>query len=151
MSDETASRGEARAEIQRGKPPTAPPLRLPDLQGLTILVVDDNEDAIEVLSTFLKACGAETLLARSAIGALGYVDTTLKMDAVVTDISMPQMSGVEFAQKVRGHPFRNRLPVIALTGFHEEHVSSRSAFDAFLRKPVDLDELAGAIRSLARR
>ena len=128
-----------------------PPLRLPNLHGLTILVVDDNDDAVEVLSTFLNACGAETLLARSAIGALGYVDTTLKMDAVVTDISMPQMSGVELAQKVRGHPFRNRLPIIALTGFHEEHVGSRSAFDAFLRKPVDLDELAGAIHSVVMR
>ena len=150
MSDNNHVPGKVRPTIKTG-PPTPPPLRLPDLHRLTILVVDDNDDAVEVLSTFLKACGADVLLARSGSAGLASVDTTPTLDAVVTDVSMPQMSGVEFAEKVRGRPSRKRLPVIALTGFHEEHVGSRSAFDAFLRKPVDLDELAAVIRSLTAR
>jgi hypothetical protein len=46
--------------------PAPGPLKLPDLSGLTVLVVDDNDDAVEVLTTFLKACGADVLFARSA-------------------------------------------------------------------------------------
>jgi CheY-like chemotaxis protein len=124
-----------------------PPLRIPDLHGLTILVVEDNDDAMEVLDVFLKACGAHILLARSGVGALAYVDTTPKLDVVVTDVAMPHMDGVTFAQKVRSHPSRKNLPVIALTGFPEQYLNAQG-FDAFLRKPVDLDQLGAVIRSV---
>jgi len=130
--------------------PASPPLRMPDLHGLTILVVDDDDNAIEVLSTFLKACGAKTLIARSGLGALAYVDTNPELDIVVTDIAMPHMDGVAFARKLRQHPSRHRLPVIALTGFYEEYVDA-NLFDSFLRKPVDFDDLGAIIRSLTYR
>jgi CheY-like chemotaxis protein len=65
----------------------------------------------------------------------------------VTDISMPNMDGVELVRKVRGHPRRPSVPVIALTGFYESYPGARE-FDAFLRKPIDLDELCRVIRSL---
>jgi hypothetical protein len=46
------------------------PLDLPSLRGLTILIVDDNDDALELLTTFLNACHADVLSARTATGAL---------------------------------------------------------------------------------
>src|SRR5438874_810665 len=100
-----------------------PPLNLPDLRGLTLLVVDDDADTVEVLSTFLTACGAHTLFARSALGGLAYLDTTPRLDAVITDLSMPGMDGVEFVSKIRRHPLPSRrtVPVIALTGFEESY------------------------------
>jgi CheY-like chemotaxis protein len=126
------------------------PLNFPDLRGLTLLVVDDNEDAVEVLSMFLEICGAAVLVARTAMGGLTYVDVAPKLDLVITDLSMPLMDGVEFVHTIRRHPTPSRrsLPVIALTGFPEDFVKSQSVFNAFLRKPVDLDRLTATIQSL---
>ena len=127
-----------------------PPPKLPDLVGLTILIVDDNDDAIELLSVFFKACGASVLVARSAPGALAYIDTAPKLDVVVTDISMPLMDGVELTRKVRVHPTRRSLPMVALTGFYQDYPNTEH-FDAYLRKPVDFDHLGDVIRHLTRR
>jgi CheY-like chemotaxis protein len=121
------------------------------LAGLTLLVVDDNDDAAEVLSTFLRSCGADVLCARTAIGALTYVDESPSIDAVITDLAMPDMDGVELARRIRRHPSRkSHLPVIAVTGFYEQYVGSQE-FDAFLKKPVDLDGLCATVAALARR
>jgi CheY-like chemotaxis protein len=132
---------------------TAPsPSKLPDLSGLTVLVVDDDEDAIEVLTTLMLACGADVLFARSASDGLGYLDTTPQLDVVVTDISMPSIDGYEFTRKIRQHssPTRRAVPVIALTGFQQRYVITET-FDAFLQKPVDLDRLCTVIRMLLAR
>jgi len=119
-------------------------LKLPDLSRLTVLVVDDNEDAIEVLSSFLIACAARALFARSLPDGLVYVETEPKLDVVVTDLSMPGMDGVEFTRKIRE---RRSLPVIAITAFHHVYVSTEE-FDAYIEKPVDLDKLCIVIEFL---
>jgi CheY-like chemotaxis protein len=126
------------------------PPKLPDLTGLTILVVDDNAEFVDFLATFMKACGAKPLAARSAIEAFAHIDTTPTLDAIVTDLAMPHMDGVEFARKVRGHGTRHSVPVVALTGFYEDYPNAKH-FDGYLRKPVDVDELGRVIRSLTRR
>jgi len=95
-------------------PRSTKPLNLPDLSRLTLLVVDDNADSVEMLAAFLKACGARVLVARSAAGALAHVDAAPRLDAMVTDLAMPQMDGVELVRKVRARPDRTGLPVIAL-------------------------------------
>jgi hypothetical protein len=59
-------------------PPSSSPL--PDLSGLTMLVVDDDEDTLEVLTTMITACGADVLFARSALEGLAYLDTTLSFN-----------------------------------------------------------------------
>ena len=126
--------------------------QLPDLSGLTVLVVDDDEDAIEVLTTLMNACGADVLFARSASDGLAYLDTTPQLDVVVTDISMPSIDGYEFTRKIRQHssPAHRSVPVIALTGFQQKYVITET-FDAFLQKPVDLDRLCTVIRMLLAR
>jgi CheY-like chemotaxis protein len=85
------------------------PLDLPSLRGLTILVVDDNDDALELLTTFLNACHADVLSARTATGAPAYIDTTPSLDAVVTDIAMPDVNGVELVRKIRQHSARKSI------------------------------------------
>lgn len=120
---------------------------LPDLSRLTLLAVDDNADSLEVLGAILKACGAHVLEARDGMDALAYVDTTPGLDAIITDLSMPGMDGVELARRVRQQPSRQGLPVIALTGFPERYVDT-SAFDAFLKKPFEFDELCRTVHAL---
>src|SRR5882762_2764729 len=115
-------------------------VRLPDLSGLTLIVAEDTDDSLDVLTTFLQACGARA-----------YLETTPEVDAIVTDLAMPQMDGVELVRKLRDHPGRKPLVAIALTGFSGQYMDTRSAgFDAVLVKPVDLDQLCGTIKALVQ-
>jgi CheY-like chemotaxis protein len=129
---------------------TTKPRNLPDLSRLTLLVVDDNNDSVDMLAAFLRACGANVLEARTPFRALGYFQTTPRLDAIITDLAMPEMTGVDLLERVRAHPRRSRLPVIALTGYYEDYAQA-AGFDAFLRKPVNFDELCSAINRLVRR
>jgi CheY-like chemotaxis protein len=127
------------------------PLNVPDLSGLTLLVVDDNDDSLDMLGTFLRACEAGVLEARNAVAALAYVETRDKIDAVVTDLSMPQVDGVQFVERLRAHPHGRAIPVIALTGFYEQYMNTIGPqFSAFLRKPVNFDELCRTIRAVIK-
>ena len=128
------------------------PLDLPDFSGRTILVVDDNDDALDMLATFLRACGAYVLQAHTGSGALAYVDSQPGIDAMVTDLSMPEMDGVELVQRLRRHPARSSIPAIALTGFFEKYLDTRGAgFTAFLQKPVNFDDLCKTITNAIER
>ena len=131
-----------------------PPLssQPPDLSGLTVLAVDDDEGAIEVLTTMMTACGAEVIFARSAADGLACLEAAPEVDVVVTDISMPRIDGYEFTRKIRALPsaVRRSVPVIALTGFHQRYVITET-FDAFLQKPVDLDRLCAVIKIMLAR
>jgi CheY-like chemotaxis protein len=91
--------------------PAPPPANLPDLRNLTILVIDDDNDSLDVLSALFQACRARPLLARTAASGLAYLDTAPMLDAVVTDLAMPDVDGIEFARRLRRHPARGRLPV----------------------------------------
>jgi len=128
----------------------AKPLNLPDLSGFTLLVVDDNADTVDALAAFLQACGAYVLQAHTGAGALAYVDSNPELDAIVTDLAMSEMSGVDLLKKVRAHPRRSDLPVVALTGRYEDYADVEG-FEAFLKKPVDFDQLCDAIVTLVAR
>jgi two-component system, chemotaxis family, CheB/CheR fusion protein len=125
---------------------------LPDLSGLTILVVDDHDDSLQMLGQFLRACRAYVIEARGAMTALSYVQTQDKIDAIVTDLSMPNMDGIELVQRLRAHPRGRSIPAIALTGFYEQYMDTqRTGFNAFLRKPVDFYDLCRTIGDVTRR
>lgn len=123
------------------------PLDLPDLSGRTILIVDDNDDALDMLGTFLRACGAYVLAACSGPSALAYIDSQPHIDAIITDLSMPDMDGTELVRCLRAHRSRSKIPAVALTGFHEFYMDT-SGFAAFLRKPVNLDQLCKTLTAV---
>lgn len=120
-------------------------LDIPDFTGLTLLVVGDNDDSLEMLATFLQGCGASVLPARNGMAA-AYIEAAPKIDALITDLAMPVMDGAELVQRLRGHPTRHAVPAIAVSGFFQDYMDVRG-FDAFLRKPVDPDELCRQIRA----
>jgi CheY-like chemotaxis protein len=64
-------------------------------------VVDDNDDNLDMPGTYLRACGADVLQARNALSSLASVDTTRRINAIVTDLSMPSIDGVGFVQRLR--------------------------------------------------
>lgn len=120
------------------------PSDLPDLSDLMLVAVDDDRDSLELLRVVLKACGAHVFVSQTAAEALAYLEAAPKVDALVTDIAMPAMNGVELVRRARRHPSHASLPAIAITAFPEQ---SDATFDALLVKPIKLDRLCSAVRA----
>ena len=111
---------------------TAKPLR--------ILIVDDNEDAADMLAMLLQFSGHETHLARDGEEAVAAT-TKLQPDVVLLDIGLPRLNGYEAARQIREqHEQPGRPLLVAVTGWGQDEDRRRTeeaGFDAHLVKPVD--------------
>jgi CheY-like chemotaxis protein len=116
-------------------------------RALSILIVDDQEIICELLAEYLQADGHKTLLATAAREALNLVRTET-IDLVITDQSMPEMSGVQLGAAMK--KIDGELPVILLTGFGEEMKSQAlpGGIDLVIGKPVSIADLRSAIYSV---
>ncbi|MEO7057037.1 MAG: PAS domain S-box protein [Caldimonas sp.] len=115
--------------------------------GLRILVVEDNDDSAEAMLMLLELTGHEPHVARNGTEALALAES-LRPQAVLLDIGLPDMNGYEVCRRLRELPWSERPIVIAVTGWAQEQDSARSrraGFDGHLVKPVGLDELAAAL------
>jgi PAS domain S-box-containing protein len=125
------------------------------LDGLKVLVVDDEPDARELLKAGLGRCGAEVVLAGSASAALEAIAVSVP-DLLISDIGMPGEDGYELIRRVRSLPAASggRLPAIALTAYArtEDRLQAlRSGYQMHVPKPVELAELVAVAASLVRR
>ncbi|HEX6973668.1 MAG TPA: hybrid sensor histidine kinase/response regulator, partial [Vicinamibacterales bacterium] len=125
------------------------------LSGVKVLVVDDDPDARTVVSNALSQCGAQTAAAASAREALQVIHE-FRPDVLVSDIAMPGEDGYTLLRRVRalGTEGIGDVPAVALTGFAEAEDRRRAlmaGFQQFVPKPVEADELAAVVRTLARR
>src|SRR5262245_52698228 len=105
----------------------------------TVLIVDDEASVRFALSELLSERGHAVITATGGADALGKLED---VDAVVTDLSMPGMSGLELLDKIVAKD--DSLPVILLTAHGSERVAveamKHGAYD-YLAKPFDIDEL----------
>ena len=132
---------------------TTPAAAAAAFDGARVLVVDDNEDAVEMLRLLLECDGARVTTALGGEEALRLAEGAA-FDLVVSDISMPALDGYELLRSLRGIPRHADTPAIALTGFgrDEDVERARSAgFAMHLTKPVDYNDLARLARALLRR
>jgi CheY-like chemotaxis protein len=128
------------------------PLPRDALVGVQVLVVDDDGEACELLSTILSYCGALVTSATSAESALASI-ASMVPDVIVCDIVMPSRDGYWFLETLRRTPGGASLPVIAVTGYEDIHTTERTlfaGFDGHVRKPIDPWELARLVVTLAR-
>jgi signal transduction histidine kinase/ActR/RegA family two-component response regulator len=124
------------------------------LDGLRILVVDDDQDARELITELLRSRGAEVRTAASAEEARSLLDRE-QPDVLLSDIAMPGHDGLELIRSVRERPLTagGRVPAIALTAYARDEDRARSlaaGFDAHLAKPVDVDALMITVAGLGR-
>jgi CheY-like chemotaxis protein len=124
------------------------------LKDLRVLVVDDNEEAREVLKAVLEAEGASVSTSSSAAVALDQVDQHVP-DVMLVDIGMPVVNGFQLVELLRSRPADRggEVPVAALTGYMSGEDRERAVaagFQAYLVKPVDPSELIDTVRSLAK-
>jgi CheY-like chemotaxis protein len=126
-----------------------------DLGGITVLVVDDDRDARELIDHVLTEHGARVLSAASATDALPLV-AYHRPDVLVSDIGMPAVDGYELLRRVRalGADHGGRIPAIALTAFarpEDRTRALRSGFLTHVAKPVGAAELVAAVGAVVRR
>jgi CheY-like chemotaxis protein/anti-sigma regulatory factor (Ser/Thr protein kinase) len=127
--------------------------RYPSLQGVRVLVVDDEPHSNEVVSTLLSSCGAEIRVAVSAAQARELLGRWTA-DVLVSDIGMPGEDGYEFIAKLRAQagPVA-QIPAVALTAYasRDDRIGLLSAgFQAHVPKPLDPLELVTVVANLAR-
>jgi signal transduction histidine kinase len=112
-----------------------------------ILVADDNRDAAESLAMLLEMAGHEVRVAHYGKAALTLAQE-FRPDTALLDIGMPDMTGYEVAQSLRGQSWATGLRLIALTGWGQESDRRRAldaGFDHHVIKPIDPDKLAELI------
>jgi signal transduction histidine kinase len=103
-----------------------------------VLVVDDNEDAAEMLAVMLGTWGQETRVAYDGMQALATAEA-FQPDIVLLDIGLPDLDGYEIARRLRTEPWGRRALLVAVTGWGQESDLERSrqaGFDRHLVKPV---------------
>jgi PAS domain S-box-containing protein len=141
----------SQTESDRGN--ESPELSL-DLQGIEILVVDDDVDTREFVAFLLEQYGAQVTAVGSAKEALVALTQSLP-DVLLSDIGMPEMDGYMLMQQVRTLPTEQggQIPAIALTAYAGEmnyQQALSAGFQRHMSKPVEPAELVDAIASLAQ-
>jgi CheY-like chemotaxis protein len=127
----------------------------PRLDGLRIVVIDDEEDALVLVGETLRERGAEVHCVASPEDALDRVADVLP-DVIVSDIGMPQMDGYSLIRKIRALPGERggRTPAVALTAYARSEDAQRAfaaGFQMHVSKPVEPVELATVVANLGGR
>jgi PAS domain S-box-containing protein len=135
--------------------PGAPAIPIGDLSDIHVLVVDDELDALALVSEVVEAAGARVSTAQSAEDALIKLNQDVP-DVVVADLGMPHLDGFQFIDRVRRH--RNvqvrAVPAAALTAYarsDDRMKALKAGFQIHLAKPIDPAELVTTIAALAKR
>jgi len=143
--------------VARSNPLAArPSIEAPrDVEGLRVLVLDDEPDAREFLKELLESCGLVVTTAADAASAFDVIRGGA-IDILLSDIAMPEEDGLSFIKRVRALPREEggRTPAVALTAYarlEDRTRALRAGFNTHVAKPVDPTELLAVVSSLAAR
>ncbi|MBW7889360.1 MAG: hybrid sensor histidine kinase/response regulator [Bacteroidetes bacterium] len=118
-----------------------------------IFLVDDEESLLEVTSIILEGEGFNTVTANSVKLAINILQK-ISPDIIVSDITMPEMTGYEFFQIVRSYPHLQNVPFVFMTAHSDIESIKRGkelGIDDYLTKPVDVNMLLSTIRGKLKR
>ncbi|MDQ6979782.1 MAG: PAS domain S-box protein [Mariprofundaceae bacterium] len=119
-------------------------------QPFVILLVDDETEVLAITSKILSSLNYKVIEARNGLEAMRYYeDHSDSIDLVVTDIIMPELSGIEAVERMRC--IRESLPVIFITGYDQEYFEQQVEEDEKTRlvlKPLRIGELSKIIRQM---
>lgn len=124
------------------------------LDGLRIVVVDDDTDSLILTTFILESYGVQIITATSALETLELIKQFIP-DIFIIDIAMPEVDGYSLIRIIRtlGSP-HNEIPAIALTAIDSEEgrdLALKSGFQSYLMKPTEPDELATEIVHLVTK
>lgn len=112
-----------------------------------VLIVDDNDDSREILALILGMHGFEVVQARDGVEALEQVSAQTPA-AIVTDIFMPRLDGIDFTKRLRETSAYRDIPVIAQTAYINAIDPHRALYTAVLEKPCQPSELLHALAQI---
>ena len=114
----------------------------------TVLLVDDSRHLLRVLELYFQGLGLEVLTASSGKEALEQVKSG-HPDAVVLDVMMPDINGIEVCKRTRANKRSKAIPVVILTANPAYEVpAARAGADRFITKPFSLESLSETIGQL---
>jgi CheY-like chemotaxis protein len=118
-----------------------------NVMGKKVLVVEDHHDTSFLLCRLLKMEGYE--VEHAIDGMVGFTTaTSAHPDLIVTDIQMPRMDGIEMIRRIRESPISG-TPIIVMSAYGKRLINDaiEAGADAYVEKPIDLDNLLATIKS----
>ena len=147
------SRQETRRRVPQAGPIADPVVPKKTAVGALVLVVEDFDDAREILTSLLQFYGFRVV---EAVKGNEAVEKAMHLlpDIVLMDLALPGMDGWQATRELKAHPRTRKIPVIAVTAHalpEDERKALDAGCDSFLTKPVHPTELLGEMRRLLER
>ncbi|PAJ70395.1 hypothetical protein CJF42_26065, partial [Pseudoalteromonas sp. NBT06-2] len=136
----------AKFQLQKGLPLTRRKIALPELEGLNVLVVDDNATAKEIMLDMLKSFNFNTIAASSGSEAFNLIEQNQVVDLIFIDWQMPKLDGIETARIIKQK--RAHVPIILMTAYDREEAIQQAknvSFSTILAKPFSSSALMDVI------
>ena len=114
-----------------------------------ILIVEDNELNMKLFNDLLQAHGYKTVQTRSGVEALALARLH-KPDLILMDIQLPEVSGLQVTQRIKGDENLRHIPVIAITAFAmkgDEEKIRQGGCEAYLSKPISIAKFLETVRN----
>lgn len=130
--------------------PEKTPERIHSLNGLDVLIVEDSEDTLTLLSAVFSREGANVTTATSAAEALELA-VSKRPGVIISDIGMPDVDGYQLLEQLKVLPGMDDVPAIAISGYASDEDRERAldtGYRALVPKPIDVDELFDLIHAL---
>jgi len=116
-----------------------------------VLVAEDEETVRSMLAMVLRASGFDPVLCVDGLAAAEHLESGEHVDALLMDLRMPRLGGLELVTRLRQRPELRSLPVVAMSAYNDE-VQERAAraagANAFLAKPFTIADLARTLREV---
>ena len=119
------------------------------MKPVRVLIVDDNAINIDLVRFVLQSDGLVVDAAADATAALQQIEQRCP-DAILMDIQMPGMDGLEFTRLLKADPVRRHITVIAFTAYAmkgDEEKARAAGCDGYISKPINVRTFAGKVRS----
>ncbi|EPC00488.1 chemotaxis protein CheY [Litchfieldella anticariensis FP35 = DSM 16096] len=117
----------------------------------TILTIDDSASIRQMVSLTLSAAGYQVLQASDGEEGLEKA-TTHRIDAVLTDLNMPKMNGIEFIRQYRAHPSSAGVPIVFLTTESDDEMkqqAKQAGATGWIVKPFEQQKLLAVVKKVA--
>ncbi len=127
--------------------------RLPRLNGVHVLIVEDDIGNRDVIAAVMARCGATVECTSTAGDALARI-SRCRPDVIIADIGLPDIDGCAFLERLRQRGADGDIPALALTVFGRAHEQERiraAGFDVLRQKPIEPADLANEVARLAER
>jgi CheY-like chemotaxis protein len=121
-----------------------------DLNGVTVLIVEDHPDSRDILRQVVESFGASAAVAADGHQALRVI-SSMKPDLILCDLRMPVIDGFGFIDRLRHDPNLSRTAVLAVTALGSEADIRRTweaGFDGHVVKPIDYETIAAQLERI---